>query len=386
MIRPKLEWFALTVGLLVSSMLGQQPTASEPADLQVHFRSGTGSNRFRIGEVISVEVLLSSATPNRHLESCALFRESNFGFPQCRFFSRWSFAITPETGWVDYTKEFDGPRTGGGPMFEVPPHYLTTQPATSSYILTNRFRFEKPGEYEIRLSLDVGFDDETTKVQAHPHATTVTRDFILEIVPAEAEWQREIVRKGAEAWFAPRPRETNPPSQSLLDYQQAKQALCTLGTPEAARVLAKAVLPADSEAQNCLERSPNLSAGVEEMQSLLVDPDIAVTPNFFSALVGFLNIEESKKVGGLFLSQEVVDKERDKLFSALPQKRGDAQAESLATVLRNPLRTELDGGGRAYDLLFPPKSFLLPLKTSIGSHPKRRSYCLKTVGIASVLP
>jgi len=43
------------------------------------------------------------------------------------------------------------------------------------------------------------------------------------------------------------------------------------------------------------------------------------------------------------------------LFSALPEKRGDAQAESLATVLRNPIRTELDGGGRAFDLPFPPQ-------------------------------
>jgi hypothetical protein len=355
MIHPKLEWFALTAGLLALSMLGQQTTTSEPADLQVQFRSGTGSNNFRIGEVIPVEVLLSSPTPNRYLEPCALFRESNFGFPQCRFFSRWSFAITPETGWVDYTKEFDGPRTGGGPMFEVPPHYLTTQPVTSSYILTNRFRFDKPGEYEIRLSLDVGFDDETTRGNAHSLGTTVMREITLQIVPAEPEWQKEIVRNGAEAWFSPRPRETTPPSQSLLEYGQAKQALCTLGTPEAARVLAKAVLPADFEAQNCLERSPSLSAGIEEMQHLLVDPDVAVSPNFFSALVGFLNIQESKKVGGLFLSQDIVNKERDALFSALPQKRGDAQAESLATVLRNPLRTELDGGGRAYDLPFPPQ-------------------------------
>jgi|HubBroStandDraft_1064217.scaffolds.fasta_scaffold16833_2 hypothetical protein len=355
MIRPKLQWLALTVGLLVSSMMAQKPTTSEPAGLQVQFRSVAGSNRFRIGEVIPVEVLLSSTAPNLYLEPCALFRESNFGFPQCRFFSRWSFVITPETGWVDYTKEFGGPGTSGGPTFYVPPHYLTTQAVTSSYILTNRFRFDKPGEYKIRLSLAVGFDDETTRLNAHSFGTTVTREITLQIVPAEPEWQKEIVRKGAEAWLAPRPRETNPPSQSLLDYQRAKQALCTLGTPEAARVLAKAVLPADSEAQNCLERSPHLSAGVEEMQSLLVDPDVVVTPNFFSALVGFLNIEESKKVGGLFLSQEVVDKERDKLFSALPQKRGDAQAESLATVLRNPLRTKLDGEGRAYDLRFPPQ-------------------------------
>jgi len=256
MIRPKLQWFVLTAGLLASSMLGQQPAASEPVDLQVQIRSDTGSNRFRIGEVIPIEVLLSSPTPNRYLEPCALFRESNFGFPQCRFFSRWSFSITPETGWMDYTKQYGGPHTFGGPTFEVPTHYLTTQALKFSYVLTNRFRFEKPGGYTIHFQLDVGAGDVETKAQAHPHGTTVTRDIVLQIVPADAQWQKGIVRQGTEAWFAPTPRETDPPSQSLLDYKQARSALCTLGTPEAARVLAKAILSSYREAENCLQRSP----------------------------------------------------------------------------------------------------------------------------------
>jgi hypothetical protein len=89
------------------------------------------------------------------------------------------------------------------------------------------------------------------------------------------------------------------------------------------------------------------------MQRLLVDPDVAVSPNFFSALFGFLNIQESKKVGGLFLSQEVVDRERDGLFAALPQKRGDAQAGSLATILQYPPRTKSNPMDQAYDLAFP---------------------------------
>jgi hypothetical protein len=354
MIRPKLQWFVLTVGLLASSMLGQQPAASEPVDLQVQIRSGTGSYRFRIGEVIPIEVLLSSPMPNRYLEPCVLFRESNFGFPQCRFFSRWSFAITPETGWVDYTKEFGGPRTRGGPTFAVPPHYLTTQPVTSSYVLTNRFRFDKPGEYTIHFQLDVGADEEETKAQAHPGGTTVTREIVLQIVPADPGWQKEIVRKGTEAWLGPSPRETDPPPQSLLDYKQARLALCTLGTPEAAGVLAKAVLSSYQEAENCLQRSPSLSAGVEEMRRLLVDPDIAVTPNFFSVLVR-LNIEEFRRVGAFVPRQDIVNTERDVLFIVLPRKRGEAQVESLSTVLQNPLRTELSGGGEAFDLPFPPE-------------------------------
>ena len=349
-----LRYLMLALALCVSPALAQKAEVSEPSDLRVDFRSSDPANRFQVGEVIRIEVSMSSTTANRYLEPCTLFRESNFGFSQCRFFSGWSFEILPEGGWVDYTKEFGGPQTFGGPTFEVPVRYLTKEPVVSFYVVTNRFRFDHPGEYKLRLSVDVGFDDEKTKGQEKPHSLTVTRELPLQIVPAEIGWQREIVRKGVEAYSAPPPRATNPPSQAFRDYQEAKLALCALGTPEAARVLAKAIRPSDYEALKCLERSPSLPAGIEEIERLLVDPDVGVTSALFSALVGLLNINESKTVGGLYLSQDVVDKEREALFAALPQKRGEAQVVSLATVLQYPPRTKAKGMDGAYDLPFPP--------------------------------
>ncbi len=360
--RSKLRWLNVVVIVsLLGSSLFARLVEGDPPDLQVVLRSATGSNRFRVGEVIPLEVLFSSTTANRYLEPCALFRESNFGFPQCRFLSHWSFAISPEDGWLDYTKAFAGPQTFGGPTFEVPPRTLAATPVAFAYFLTNRFRFDKPGDYKITFQTEVGLNDPAIPLTAPRDASRkvqsvpITREIMLSIVPADAEWQKDVVRKGAEAWLGPRPPNTNPPSAGMLEYQQAKRALCALGTPEAARVLAKAILPSDYEALTCLERSPSVAAGVDEMQRLLVDPDTPVTTTFFSALVGLLNLEESKKVGGLFLFQDTVNKERDTLFNALPQKRGDAQIESLATVLQNPPRTELDIGGRAYDLPFPPQ-------------------------------
>lgn len=362
-MRSKLEWLILTLGLLASQVLGQQSAPPEPVDLQVKLRSATGSNRFRMGESIPIEILLSSSTPNRYLEPCELFSERSFGFPQCRFFSRWSFSITPENGWMDYTKEFGGLRTSGGPIFEVPNPDLSSQPATFSYLLTNRFRFDKPGEYRVRFSVQVGFDDETTQPNpksdpsVQPHSVSVTREIALQIVPAEAEWQEEIVRKGEEAYAQPQPPITNSPSPKLLQYQQATRALCTLGTPEAARVLAKVLAQGNYQGnydlQTCLDRSPNVPAAVEEMRRLLVDPDVAVSPSFFQALILLLNLDDSKKSGVSLLSQEIVDEERDTLFAALPRKRGDAQLPSLVTVLQYPLRTKSKPMDMAYDLPFP---------------------------------
>ncbi len=51
----ELEWLILAVGLLAPPMFGQQSAVPEPADLRVELRSATGSNRFRIGEVVPIE-------------------------------------------------------------------------------------------------------------------------------------------------------------------------------------------------------------------------------------------------------------------------------------------------------------------------------------------
>src|ERR1700677_2760971 len=356
MIRTNFDWLLLTIGLLVWPVLGQQPPAQEPADLQVQFRSATGSNRFRVGEVIPVEVLVSSTTPNRYLEPCALFNETGFGFPRCRFLSQWSFAITPADGLVD----FGGPQWHSGPAFDVPNPDLTSKPATFPYRLTSRYRIDKPGEYRVGLSIEIGLDDETTQLTArpdlsvHPHSVRVTREIVLQIVPAEPEWQAEIVRKGEEAYASPRPPDTNPPSENLLRYRQATRALCTLGTPEAARVFARLLAEGKNEVQNCLERSASRPPAIDEMRRLLVEPDIAVTPSFLNVLAKLLyNEEASRKGTGNIAFQEATDKERDTLFASLPQKRGRAQDSSLLTVLQNPLFVRASEYAPAYELPFP---------------------------------
>jgi hypothetical protein len=346
--------------ILAISVIRFPLLAQEPPDLQVQLRSATGSNRFRVGEEIPVEILVSSTTPNRYLEPCELLVERSFGFPQCRFFSRWVFAISPAEGWVDFTKMFGGLRTQGGPLIAVPNRDLTSQPSEFSYLLTDRFRFDKPGEYHISLSIQVAVDDETTQLypsptrSAQPHSFTVHRETILEIVPAEAAWQEEIVRNGEQAYSAPRPQQTDPPSPALVQYRQATRALCILGTPEAARVLVKALAQGEYETRSCLERSPNVPAAIAEMKRLLVDRDFGVTPDFFQTLVLLLNLDASKKAQVSLLSRSIIGTERDDLFAALPLKRNDALIVSLGTVLQNPSRTEPTGSGADYELPFAP--------------------------------
>src|SRR6185437_12562580 len=165
----------------------------------------------------------SSSTPNRYLAPCALFWEQCFGFPQCRYPSRWSFAITPEAGWKDL-----GPHTCmtmSGPSFAVPSHDLATKPEKYSYILTKRLRFEKVGKYRIRMTLALGLDDETNSLErklnsnVKQHEVRATGEIVLDIVEASEAWKKSIIERGLAAWAAGPPKASNPPSPEMLRFQ-----------------------------------------------------------------------------------------------------------------------------------------------------------------------
>jgi hypothetical protein len=164
-----------------------KPPADGPADLQVELRSTSGSNRFKVGEPIELEAIFSSKAPGRYLEPCGLFGKPNiepgFGFPLCRFFTRWSFTIKPDDGWVRNIETI----TVSGPTFDVPNHDLSSSPASYSYMLTDAYRFNKPGEYRVTLTVTVGLDDKSTQRPpganpgANPHFVTLTPEIVLQI-------------------------------------------------------------------------------------------------------------------------------------------------------------------------------------------------------------
>lgn len=370
---------------LVSPLFAQAP------DLHAELRSTTGSTQFQIGEVIPLAVFLSSTTPNHYLEPCVLFRDSHFGFPQCRFFNTWSFTISPDDGWVDLKKEYpSGPETFGGPTFDVPDRDLSSGPEAFSYTLTQRFRFDKPGDYRVELSLDIGLDDATTQriafqpPPANAHSVTVHPSILLHIVPASPEWQQQVVRDGYEAYSAPIPPNSDPPSPERQRYNKATEALCNLGTPEAARALVEFLSPQHPEIQLCLEQTPSAGAAIKEMQRLLVDPDVAVNPELFSELVRLVGREDFKSSGTHMILRPTADRERDLLLSALPQKRGDAHIPSLLTALQWPPRaaksSHLDSG---YDLPFD-RPVIADVVANFDKFPWDQRYWLLADGWARV--
>jgi len=169
-------------------LTAQQSPVNEPADLRIELRSTSGSDRFKVGEPIELEAIFSSKAAGRYLEPCSLFGKPNikpnFGFPLCRFRTRWSMAIRPDNGWTYSTRQ----ETWDGPTFEVPNHDLSSNPVSYSYMLTDAYRFVEPGEYHVTFTVTVGLDDEGTQRPpganpgANPHFVTLTREIVLQIV------------------------------------------------------------------------------------------------------------------------------------------------------------------------------------------------------------
>jgi hypothetical protein len=347
----------LTALILASTFCGsilsaQDSSALEPTDLKVELRSATGSNRFQLGEVIPLEVLISSSTPNRYLEPCKMFWEGCFGYPQCRYFTRWSFDVTPINGWTDIG--WHGCSTMSGPTIEVKSADLTTEPKKYSYTLTNRFRFDAPGKYTVRLSITVGLDDETNQIRRsldtkqNSNFVSKTAEMDLEIAPAGDEWKKSVIERGVAAWTAPAERYTNPPSPESSKRQQDEAALCNVGTPEAAIALVR-LLGQGIDVTHCLNINLNKDIAETELLRLLVDPDIGVRPVFFTEYTRLLSPSTASSVE----IAKIVNDVRDTLFKSLPKKSPGAMIPSLETVLRTPMHGYWMMAGSAYDLHEP---------------------------------
>ncbi|MGC2404548.1 MAG: hypothetical protein WA510_32455 [Acidobacteriaceae bacterium] len=360
MIRTGLTAMILGIAVCCSPLFAQDSPADEATDLKVELRSATGSNDFQLGEVIPLEVLISSNTPDRFLEPCKMFWESCFGFPRCRFVTLWSFDVTPSTGWTDIGWHSCG--ATGGPTIDVKSSDLTTEPKKYPYTLTNRFRFDSPGKYTVRLSITVGLDDETNQIRRSLNSTvksnslSKTAEIVLRITPAGDKWKGTVTEQGLTAWTTKPPVYTNPPSPEYSHYQQEKDALCNLGTPEAALALA-GLLSRGIDVTRCLNINSNKDVEQAQMSRLLVDPNVGVRPMFFAAYAKLLSQGQEKPSPRSAVPPKDVNDVRDTLFASLSKKTPEAMILSLETLLRNPMNGNWVIEGSSYDLNdpFPPE-------------------------------
>jgi hypothetical protein len=184
----------LTAFLCIASHLSaaQHSKPTESDRLRVELHSATGSNRFHLGEAIPLVLIVSSTAKNQYLEPCRLFWKGCFGFPQCRFVTRWSLDITPKTGWAKIDPHEC--EAVSGPLYKVETKDLTDEQKEYPFVLTDKFRFDAPGKYTVRLTISVGIDDKTNQFSDGSSGSAVKPSFVskdskilLEIVPTESQ-------------------------------------------------------------------------------------------------------------------------------------------------------------------------------------------------------
>jgi len=371
MVLTVLTTLIFAIAFSCSPLIAQESPVQDSTDLKMELRSANGSNRFQLGEVIPLEVFISSGKANRYLEPCQMFWESCFGFPQCRFVTNWSFDVVPNSGWTDIG--WHGCMAMSGPTVDVKSSDLTMEPKKYSYTLTNRFRFDTPGNYTVRLSLTVGLDDETNRIRnsakatGKPHSVSKTAEIVLEIAPAGDKWKKSVVEQGVASWTAHPPPSTVPPSPEFLKYQEERDALCNLGTPEAAVALA-GLLGQGIDVTHCLKINSHKDVAQAEMRSLLVDPNVGVRPVLFAAYGKLLSRGEENRGEISAVPPNVVNQLQETLFASLPKKTPEAMIRSLETLLRNPMLGYWVVQGSSYDLRAPFSTEVITMAAANFDH------------------
>ena len=282
----------------------------------------TNQREFHIGETIPLRLSFSSTVKNRYQVNMAQYdRSGRMNYEH--------FEVSPANGAVDPLPSNLGNMVGGLTNFK----YLTPEPWTIKLNLNEWVRFTQPGEYRIVVSSGrVGVRDPSNSFGTST-ITARSNEVALKIVPADLEWQKEILREAVTALDARAPAK----QQQTEQYTARRQALETLrflGSGDAVRELAKRMRGEDSDGLDyiCmlgLISSADRSVARSALEEALADPDHPIDGNFLYAL-RMVNSDPNAPTANWREAQQKVAEE---LFAALPGKRGKALSISLTTAV-----------------------------------------------------
>jgi hypothetical protein len=295
------------------------PVPSRDPQLTVTIRNNQSS--FHIGEIIPLDLAFISSSPNTYqLDTATYDRSGRLGEDQ--------FVVDPSNGSDDplhlYFHSQKGFMMGGLRGFKS----LSTTPSTVHADLNEWVRFKAPGQYRLTV-----LSSRVSKVGEFRNSTVTSNLLTLTILPATKEWQGATLKAAIQILDSTSPPVV-PPSSPGDPYTQAVKTLRYLGTPEAAREMARRMTGtvSDWDFAAGLMGSPARGVGLEEMKKLLVDPNFPVSGRFLSTMSvlalpdGIVdNIPEEREKAETQFRQE--------LMSALAQKRAAALAVSNNTII-----------------------------------------------------
>jgi hypothetical protein len=374
---------AVVLGSFTLSSAGLPAQDAPDSAVSLTIRLANGTSQFHVGEVIPIELSFSaSAAKTFEMNTASYDRSGRLNLE--------GFHVTPGGRDPLYHYFIDGVNRGftsGGLFNEV---YLSQKPEVMTEDLNEWVALDQPGHYSIFVTS--GRVGRSGQSFSHPmELKSNTLEF--EVVEASPEWQQRALAATVSA--------LDRAASTKEEKGAALRTLRFLDSPESVRELARRIAQPGSECNwDCtagLFGSGHQNLVLQELESLFVAPDTAITWDYLSLLsqTRFMLEHGPMPAAPNSEEQEKLDKERQEQFDALqtallvkatsllPTKVGVARAQTVRTLLGYSNRGGLRQASlRDSDL----EDALLALPTEEQSDLLQYSWSsIKTPGIVGVL-
>jgi hypothetical protein len=328
---------ALLTALLCFIFLACLPMRGQTVSLEL--RTSTGRAEFHVGEVILVDLLFVSDTPN------AYERNRGISFPESDPMPD-TFLVEPREGWADplgeyrkalFRAEHSGRFPMSGSIFSAR-HVLGPKPYVLSLILNDYVRFSRPGRYVLQVQ-DSGVTSLTTQPGVMPTQLAITsKPLELVILPADLQWQQNNLRETLD---------TLAQLQQVIDsharsYRASLNDSCinlrAMGIPEVGIIMVDSLRHEDlfsycSFHEGILE-FPDPKFILVQLRQRFKDPDFPVTYAFFNTMDMITLLAEGRADHLFGPNQEKFDRRLEQqLLSVVSLKRGEAKTETISTLV-----------------------------------------------------
>jgi hypothetical protein len=313
----------LLVGIAVVRTCAQSAPPVDPM-IVLEMSIATNQREFHLGETIPLQLSFSSTVKEHYQVNMAQYdRGGRMNYER--------FEVSPANGAVDPLPTYTG-SLGGLTNFK----YLSPEPWIIKLNLNEWVWFSQPGDYRIVVSSRrVGVRD-PSKAFGTTLAIARSNVVAVKIVPANPEWQKQVLREAVATLDVSAPAKAQPEKmeQYTASRRRAFQTLRFLGTADSIRELAKRMRAEDSGGLDyiCmlgLISSPERDVARTALEAELADPDHPIDGNFLYAL-RMVSLEGATLNAN---SQEAQQRVVEELIAALPIKRGKSLTISLNTAV-----------------------------------------------------
>ena len=309
---------ALPVLLFLVPIAAGQSTPQVDDNVIVEISIDKIQQAFRIGEVIPIKVSFKSQIRNHYELNMAQYdRSGRMSYER--------FVVSPADGAVDplptYTSSMGG-MTGS--------QYLKSEPWVIGLNLNEWIRFERPGEYRLRVfSKRVGIHSPDSYFPSPVSARS--NEIRIEIIAAPPEWQKQRLDEAVKALDAPHPSNPNLIRTDNLSRRKAAETLRFLGTAGAVKEMVKRLREDDPDELRYVYHlgiisSPQREAANSAVDEALADPDRPIDRSFLYVM---------RALDGNFPKDWKLARRAalERLLGFLPNKRGKALTISLSSVV-----------------------------------------------------